>query len=1114
MQQVADWLEKLGLGQYAQRFAENDISFVILPDLTDQDLEKIGIASLGHRRLLLRAIAELKIVERGAPTLDNVASAPPASAKMDTAERRQVTVMFSDLVGSTALSARMDPEDLREVISAYQKCVAATVQRFGGFVAKYMGDGVLIYFGYPQAHEDDAERAVRAGLEVIAAVASLKTKASLQTRIGVASGMVVVGDLIGTGSAQEQAVIGETPNLAARLEGLATPGSIVIAETTRRQVGQLFDLRALGPQPLAGFTEPQRAWLVLGEGGTASRFEALRSTATQLVGRDEELDLLRRRWERAKASEGRVVLISGEAGIGKSRLATAVFEATEDEPRTRLRWFCAPHHQDSALHPAIVQLENAAGFARDDDGEAKLTKLRELLHGADAESFELIAELLSLPSAATDLNLSPQRKREKLFEALLNEMEALSRQGPVLAMFEDAHWIDPTSREMLDLMVDRVRHMRVLLVVTFRPEFQQRWVGQSHVTMLALNRLEDRHVASLVLGLAGNTPLGSEVVQEITERTDGMPLFVEELTKAVLERADPDRGVAAVLSASPLPAVAIPATLHASLIARLDRIGPPAKQVAQIGAVLGREFTYELINLLAARPKGDLDSALTQLTEAGLLFRRGVPPESTYLFKHALVQDAAYGTLLRATRQELHARVAAVLEEHFGDLVERQPEVLAHHLTAAGDSGRAVDQWLKAGNRAAARSTPLEAIRHFERGLAVLSALPEGPARDGREIELQLARGLSLFTAKGFSAVEAPEAYARARELAELRADSRQQFTAVYGLWQSANGAGRIHDCRRLSNQLLHLVEGKTDDGLQLQAHHSAWATAMFAGGPAAARQHSETGRRLYDSERHRSHRLLYGGHDPGVCADSLGALGYWLLGYPERALVVASAALALAERIAHPFSLELALIYNGMLRLDCGEPTLALQQLDTAEALASEQRLGFIFEPRFVRGAALRAQGATEESVACLRAGLASQLGARSFRPYGLACLAEAMAREGKHEASLAAARDGHKVQNETGYGWWDAELHRLEGIALLGLNRLEESQRALQAAMRVAQGQQAKAYELRAATSLARLLGDQSKRKEARELLAPVYGWFTEGFGTHDLKEAKMLLDELAAG
>jgi class 3 adenylate cyclase len=434
---IVVWLRSLGLGKYEAAFRENEIDETVLPSLTDEHLKELGVTALGHRVKLLDAIAALRSDKSSLAPSSDLKTTPsaPSAAPEDRAERRQVTVMFSDLVGSTALSVRMDPEDLREVISAYQNCVAETVQRFSGFVAKYMGDGVLVYFGYPQAYEDDAERAVRAGLELITAVAALKTHAPLQIRVGIATGMVVVGDLIGSGSAQERAVVGETPNLAARLEGLATPGSLVVADPTRHQLGQLFDLRDLGPQPLAGFTEPQRAWLVLGESGAVSRFEALRSAATPLVGRDEELDLLRRRWAQAKTSEGRVVLISGEPGIGKSRLATAVYEATEDEPRTRLRWFCSPHHQDSALHPIIVQLESAAGFARDDHGEAKQAKLRELLHGADADEFELIAELLSLPNAAADLNLSPQRKRERLFEALLNEMEALSRQRPILAMF-------------------------------------------------------------------------------------------------------------------------------------------------------------------------------------------------------------------------------------------------------------------------------------------------------------------------------------------------------------------------------------------------------------------------------------------------------------------------------------------------------------------------------------------------------------------------------------------------------------------------------------------------------------------------------------------------------
>jgi class 3 adenylate cyclase len=749
---VAEWLRGLGLEQYELAFRENDIDGEVLRRLTAEDLRELGIASIGHRRRLLDAIAALS---EGAP-----AQAAPASNVPAEAERRQLTVMFCDLVGSTPLSTRHDPEDLREIVGGYHRCVADAVARFAGFVAKYMGDGVLIYFGYREAHEDDAERAVRAGLAVIDAVGRLPTPERLNAQLGIASGLVVVGDLIGAGSAQERGVVGETPNLAARLQTLAQPGTFVIAESTRRQIGTLFEIEDLGPQNLAGFARPQHAWRVVGESGIVSRFEALRSEASPLVGRDEELELLVRRWQQAKTSEGRVVLISGEPGIGKSRLTAALSQAIQSNPHTRLRYFCSPHNQDSALYPFITQLERAAGFERDDTAEEKLGKLRELLApGARGDDeIELLPELLSLPNSAGDLNLSPQRKREMLFEGLLHQLEALARSRPVLMVLEDAHWIDPTTRELLDLILDRVARLPVLLVITFRPEFQHAWGGQPHVTALGLNRLGERDVTALVRGLAGNAPLGSEIVEEIVERTDGVPLFVEELTKAVLERADQDNRVAAVLSASPLPALAVPSTLHASLIARLDRIGAAAKEVAQVGAVLGREFAYELIEPVAQRPEPDLRAALGQLTEAGLLFCRGVPPHSSYMFKHALVQDAAYGTWLRSRRQELHARVATALEQDFPDLVERQPELFAHHLAAAGNSERAADQWLKAGQHAAARSAHVEAIGHFARGLAALAALPEGPARDGREIELQLARGPSLFTAKGYRSAEAAEA--------------------------------------------------------------------------------------------------------------------------------------------------------------------------------------------------------------------------------------------------------------------------------------------------------------------------------------------------------------------
>ena len=1106
---VAAWLQNLDLERYVSAFRDNDIDAEVLLKLTAEDLISIGVTSVGHRRKLLDAIASLGIA---VPTAVVTASAPGAPAQGD-AERRQLTVMFCDLVGSTALSTRHDPEDLRELIGDYHCAVADTAGRFEGFVAKYMGDGVLIYFGYPQAHEDDAERAVRAGLAVVEAVGQLPARPGLSVRLGIATGLAVVGDLIGEGTAQERGVVGETPNLAARLQALAAPNTLVIGEATRRQIGGLFDLADLGPQALAGFAEPQPAWRVIGESGMLSRFEALRSGTTPLIGRDEEVELLFRRWHQAKTGDGRVVLISGEPGIGKSRLTAALSEQIETEPHARLRYFCSPHHQDSALHPFIAQLELAAGFARDDAVEAKLGKLRAMLAPGtrDDDDIALLSELLSLPSSAADLNLSPQRKREKLFEAVLNQLAAEARPRPVLMVFEDAHWIDPTSRELLDLTVDRVRHLPVLLAITFRPEFHAPWSGRAHVTSLALNRLGDRDGEALVQKLAGNAALTAEIVAEIVERTDGVPPFVEELTKAVLESAAQGDRVAAVLGTTSLVALSVPATLHASLMARLDRLGPAAKEIAQIGAVLGREFAYELIEPVAQRPEKELRAALDQLSEAGLLFCRGIAPHASYLFKHALVQDAAYSTLLRKRRQELHARVAAALEEHFADLAERQPELLAHHVTAAANTERAVDQWLKAGRHAAARFTYFEAIAHLERGLGLLHSLPESPARDSREIELQLALGLCLLTAKG--AVEAKPPYMRAHELAERGGEPQQRFEALNGVWQSTMVSGGIAAASPLSDRLLRMAEREGDDGLRLQAHHSGWSTWWAAGDPAKAREHADAGRLLYDPTKHASHRLVYGGHDPGVCAGYMGALAEWLLGYPEKALASIAGSLALAERLAHPFTLSVALTMSSELYLNRREPELALSLLEAAEVLAAEQRLSLMAEPGMLRGAALVEQGAVDEAIARIREGVINwtRLGRTILLPYGLAFLAEGLARHGDRAAALAALREGLATADATGEHMWDAELHRVTGTALLADNKLEEGQASLQQAIRIARAQQAKSLELRAARDLARLWGEQGRRAEARDLLAPVYEWFTEGLDTADLKEAKALLDQL---
>ena len=622
---VGGWLRRLGLEQYEAAFRENEIDDTVLPSLTAEDLKDLGVGFVGHRRKLLDAIAALR-AEASAPTPLSDAALETDKAGKDTAERRQVTVMFSDLVGSTALSARMDPEDLREVISAYQRCVAETVRRFGGFVARYMGDGVLIYFGYPAAHEDDAERAVRSGLALIDAVATLPAPEPLQVRVGAATGMVVVGDLVGSGEAQEHDIVGETPNLAARLQGIAEPNTVVIAEATRRLLGNLFELQDLGPKELKGIAGPVKAFAVLRASSVESRFEAMHPGGlTALVGREEELELLLRRWARAKTGEGQVVLLSGEAGIGKSRLSAALMEELTGEPHTRLRYFCSPQHTDSAFYPIIGQFERAAGFAHGDTPQTKLDKLDALLAqtSTSKQDAALFAEMLSLPNDGRypALELAPEQRRQKTLEALGVQLETLARSSPVLMIVEDAHWGDPTSLEAFGRTVDRIANLPVLLIVTFRPEFEAPWVGQPHVTALAINRLGHREVGKMIDRVVGNKRLPADVRKDIIERTDGIPLFVEEMTKAVLE-AGGELEAMQTAAAVPSSAQAVPASLHASLMARLDRLGP-AKELAQIGAAMGREFSHALLAAVVRKPEAELGSSLDRLIRAGLLFRKG-----------------------------------------------------------------------------------------------------------------------------------------------------------------------------------------------------------------------------------------------------------------------------------------------------------------------------------------------------------------------------------------------------------------------------------------------------------------------------------------------------------
>ncbi len=1118
MQQIADWLNKLGMSEYAECFAENRIDFSVLRDLTEQDLKDLGVV-LGDRRKMMRAIGELDVASPPAP------AAPTEPVSQDAAERRQVTVMFSDLVGSTALSARMDPEDLREVISAYQKCVAETVRRFGGFVAKYMGDGVLVYFGYPEAHEDDAEQAVRAGLELNAAVAGLKTRAPLQARVGIATGLVVVGDLIGAGAAQEQTVVGETPNLAARLQGIAEPNNVVIAEGTRRLLGNLFELQDLGAKDLKGIAGPVRAWAALRASSVESRFEALHASGlTALVGREEELELLLRRWSRAKTGEGQVVLLSGEAGIGKSRLTAALLDSVATEPHTRLRYFCSPQHTDSAFYPIIGQMERAARLAHDDTPQAKLDKLDAMLAqtSTSIQDAALFAEMLSLPNDGRypALDLAPEQRRQRTLEALTAQLAGLARQRPILMIIEDAHWIDPTTLEVFGRTVDRIKTLPALLIVTFRPDFNAPWAGRSHVMSLALNRLGERETAAIIARLVGNKRLPADVMAEIVERTDGIPLFVEEMTKAVLE-AESEGEARRTAASVPSPALALPASLHASLMARLDRLGP-AKEVAQIGAAIGREFSHALLTAAVRKPEVELGSALDRLFAAGLLFRQGMPPHATYLFKHALVQDAAYGTLLREPRRALHARIAEILESQFVEIAESRPELLARHCTEAGLIEKAAGMWGKAGQRSLERSALVEAAAQLTRALDQIATLPATPALRGAQMKLQVALANALMHVKGYAAPETKAAAERASlliEQAEALGESPDDplllFSVLYGFWTASFVAFDGDVVRELSAQFLALAEKQGATAPLMIGHRLMGNSLAYTGEIVESRAHYDLAVALYDPAKHRALATRFA-VDSGVANLGFRSQALWVLGYPEAALMDAKQALKDAREIGHAATLMYVLFVTSVPQVHCGNYATANTLVDELVALADEKgALLWRADAMMSQGCVLALTRQASDAVDVLTSGLTAyrSTGATLWLPSCLSYLARAYAELGKFEDAWRCIGEAITAVETTKEKLWEADIQRIAGeIALLSPEPdAVKAEAYFERALAIARAQQAKSFELRAAMTMAQLLRDQGKRDAAHDLLAPVYGWFTEGFDTLNLKEAKALLNTL---
>jgi class 3 adenylate cyclase/tetratricopeptide (TPR) repeat protein len=1107
---LEEWLAHFGLSRLEAIFRDNGIDLDILASLTDDDLRKLGF-SFGDRRRVLTAVLA---------TVAPAASAVPQPAAPAEAERRQLTVLFCDLAGSTALSARLDPEDLREVIRAYQETCAAVITRHDGFVAKFMGDGLLAYFGYPRAHEDEAERTVRAALDIVASVGGLQTPAreALQVRIGIATGLVVVGDLIGMGAAQEQSVVGETPNLAARLQALAGPNAVVIGEATRRQVGGLFDLRDLGVQTLKGFAAAQRAWQVLGESNVASRFEALHPAATALVGRDEEIDLLLRRWARAKDSAGQVVLLSGEPGIGKSRIAAVLQDRLRDEPHITLRYFGSPHHRDSPLQPFIAHLEGAAGIAREDLPETRLVKLEaQLLQSEEspAETFAVLADLLNLPTEGghSAPSVGPQRKRELTFAALLQQLDRLSQREPVLMLFEDVHWIDPTSCDLLGQIVEQVPRLRLLLVVTARPEFRAPWSSAAHVTVLALSRLGAREGRALADLVAGSKRLPDEIVSQIVERADGVPLFVEELTKTVLESGLLREQNGRFVSDGALPPLAVPTSLHGSLMARLDRLGP-AKQIAQIGAAIGRQFSHELVAAVARLREAQLGEALDQLVGSELVFRRGLPPRADYVFKHALVQDAAYSTLLRTRRQELHARIAAVLE--VGHSIA--PEMLAHHFGEAGEAEKAAHHWLEAGRRALRRSGNTEAITHLTKGLGALTGLPKSEEADRSELEIQLSLGPVLSATRGWSAPEAERAYRRAEVLARGLGADRERFDAVWGLWMIHNTGNAPDVAHGITGELFQIADRLNDPALRMEAHHAAWACDYTLGDHAATIEHMRRGLAIYESEKHGAHAFSYGGHDTAVCGRAIGGMSLWVLGYPDQAIRSTDAAIALAESMGHAPSVAHALLFASQCHLYCRDALIVLGMTDRLITLASEHRLMLYHAiGGIAHGWARAHQGQLDKGLAELRRNLESYDSDDKPKAYSMSsrmALAEIYLKAREDVQALNAVDSALRAGERSGSQTWLAAALHIKGKALASMAsaRWPDAETCFMEALQVARTQQAKSLELRAATGLARLWCIEGRRADARALLAPVYYWFTEGFDTADLKDAKALLAELA--
>jgi class 3 adenylate cyclase/predicted ATPase len=1108
---LADWLGRHGLSQYAQTFAEHNIDHSVLPDLTEADLEKLGVL-VGHRKKLLRAI-DADRAASGTTRVAPVGTEVAARVQHRDAEFRQITVMFCDLVGSTQLSVNLDPEDYHKLIYAYQVECRTAIRRYDGQVARYLGDGVVAYFGWPHAHEDDAIRAVHAALEIVSALKKTSGPITLACRVSVCSGPVVVGENGDSGTSWSMDAVGETPHIAARLQTQAATNTVVISDSTRRLVSAAFDLQDLGPQELKGVPDPVRAYRVLAAKNAASRFEAAHAgSLTPLVGRSSELSLLLDRWKKAKESDGQVILLSGIPGVGKSRLIHELKSHIQDEPHLLLHHQCSPYHSQSAFFPVIEQIEQAAQLtAREADAD-KIAKLQAYLPcSTSIEALLLLANLLSISiENHRELSgLTPQQIKNRTISMLVDTLLAFSLQRPTVCIFEDAHWLDPSTLELLELIISRIGHARVLLIVSCRPEFRPAWLAHGNITVHSLTRLSNAEVKTMIRDVLRGGSIPQQLVDQIIEKADGVPLFIEELTSSTLSAPLRTRGASDRTAQASLR---VPETLSDALMERLDRVAP-SRRVAHIAAVIGREFSNDLLSAASQIDEGDMQSALSLLEEADIIYRVGISPFVRFAFKHVLLRDAIYDSLLRSKRQQIHADIAAILKRDFSELAESQPEVLAYHYQEAGNHQLAIRCWLDSGQRALSRSANVEAIANFRKALQLLNVLPETPERTKQEIDIQLALGIPLIAVQGYAAAETREAFSRARTLCLRLGNIPEYFQALFGLWGNSWMAGNNHNALPMANEFLSRSQALSDPVLLMVAHRVMGSTLLTVGDFRSSADHFEETIRLSAG---RERRPLYNLYMVEPQAASLLLLSWdlWFLGYPDQSLSRVLEALALGQNLHHPYTVAFAHYMTSVVHLLRGDAARALESAQKSFEMSQEQRFS-LYEilSRISRGRAMGDLGRHAEAQAEIALGIdeARRNGVGFMLPMMNGWLAEAHARIGENERALSIVeRTLADIGEVTGRSW-EAELHRQRAHILLTLNpsNIGEAESHLKKSIEVARAQNAKSLELRAATSLAELWRTQGRPDEARALLESVCRWFQEGSETTDLRRARAALN-----